>query len=202
MYISKIELNPACNQVRAELGDMYQMHRTLSKAFGDDPSEYAEARCLFRVDEQGENPYILVQSRIKPEWSRLTVDSCYMVAEPMVKQFAPNLKVGQRLAFKLRANPTVKRDGKRFGLYREEEQIEWLKRKGRDNGFEVLAAFNNTEKLRANRKPNDKEATFASVVFEGVIRITDPEVFSKALESGIGSAKGFGFGLLSVAPIR
>jgi hypothetical protein len=35
MFLSMIEVNPRCRQVQAELRDPYQMHRTLSKAFGD-----------------------------------------------------------------------------------------------------------------------------------------------------------------------
>jgi CRISPR system Cascade subunit CasE len=37
------------------------------------------------------------------------------------------------------------------------------------------------------------------VEFDGVLKVTDSEAFGRALSSGIGPAKGFGFGLLSVA---
>jgi hypothetical protein len=33
------------------------------------------------------------------------------------------------------------------------------------------------------------------------MEVTDPEPFRDVLQSGIGSAKGFGFGLLSVARV-
>lgn len=41
-----------------------------------------------------------------------------------------------------------------------------------------------------------------AVDFDGVLRVTDPQKFVEAVRCGIGPAKGFGFGLLSVAPLR
>ena len=38
--------------------------------------------------------------------------------------------------------------------------------------------------------------------FDGVLEVNDPDIFIKSIESGIGSAKGFGFGLLSIAPVK
>ena len=38
-----------------------------------------------------------------------------------------------------------------------------------------------------------------AVRFEGVLQVVDPVAFQQTLRRGIGSAKGFGFGLLSIA---
>jgi CRISPR system Cascade subunit CasE len=38
-----------------------------------------------------------------------------------------------------------------------------------------------------------------AVTFDGLLRVTDPEALLAALAGGIGSGKGFGFGLLSLA---
>lgn len=38
-----------------------------------------------------------------------------------------------------------------------------------------------------------------SVRFDGILTVTDQALFRTTLEKGIGSAKGFGFGLLSIA---
>ena len=42
---------------------------------------------------------------------------------------------------------------------------------------------------------------FNSVRFMGSVRVKDPEALKDTLEAGIGSAKGYGFGLLSLRPI-
>jgi hypothetical protein len=53
---------------------------------------------------------------------------------------------GQTLYFLLRANPTMKKASatnpqvtKRQGLLKEEEQIDWLKRKSKSSGFNILS---------------------------------------------------------------
>jgi CRISPR system Cascade subunit CasE len=44
--------------------------------------------------------------------------------------------------------------------------------------------------------------TFGDVLFEGRLRVLDPDAFRRALALGIGPGKAYGFGLLSVAPAR
>jgi CRISPR-associated protein Cas6/Cse3/CasE subtype I-E len=39
-----------------------------------------------------------------------------------------------------------------------------------------------------------------AVRFDGILQVTNAELFLQTLRAGIGPAKGFGFGLLSVAP--
>ena len=44
--------------------------------------------------------------------------------------------------------------------------------------------------------------TFGAVLFEGRLRVTEADRFREALATGIGPAKAYGFGLLSIAPAR
>jgi len=41
---------------------------------------------------------------------------------------------------------------------------------------------------------------FNAVTFEGQLQITNKELFIAALKFGLGSGKGYGFGLLSISP--
>ncbi len=45
-----------------------------------------------------------------------------------------------------------------------------------------------------------QKTQFSAARFDGVLRVSDPTKFALAVENGIGKARGFGFGLLSVAP--
>jgi CRISPR system Cascade subunit CasE len=201
VYLSRLFLNPRSRQVQAELRDSYQMHRTLSKAFSDDREEYRQARCLFRVDESPGEPHLclLVQSRLKPNWDQWMVAERYLIALPTTKEFEPNLHPGQLLAFRLRANPTVRREGKRLGLYRDEERLSWLARKGEMHGFRPCQVVVRKEDRLQSRSAAGHEATLNAVRFDGTLRVTEPGKCIEALEGGIGSGKGFGFGLLSLA---
>lgn len=48
---------------------------------------------------------------------------------------------------------------------------------------------------------NVRRLTFAAVVYEGILQITDLPLFHAAITVGIGPAKAYGFGLLSLARV-
>ncbi|MHB0999624.1 MAG: type I-E CRISPR-associated protein Cas6/Cse3/CasE [Armatimonadota bacterium] len=201
MFISRIRLNPRSRQARSELQDPYQMHRTISRAFGSGEAEYDDARVLFRVDEDlEERPSVLVQSKVCPDWGFLPSDTDYAEVPVPVKEFAPALKEGVNLRFRLKANPTVRRDGKRIGQYKEEEQLKWLHKKSGQHGFKVLSVSMKPA-VKASSSTSDEKGRFAVAHFDGILEVVDAEKFQAAWESGIGSAKAFGFGLLSLARV-
>jgi CRISPR system Cascade subunit CasE len=203
IYLSRLNLNEQSTRVRAELADPYQMHRTLSKAFGDVSDDFTAARLLFRVDV-GRNGDLdlLAQSKTAPQWERLTLTAGYLLSPPEVKEVDPVFTTGQRMAFRLRANPTIKHKGKRIGIRKDAEQLAWLARKAELGGFSVFTAAVAPDAWVNSRTARGFETTLNAVEFNGVILVSDPQRLRETLEAGIGSAKGFGFGLLSLARIR
>jgi CRISPR system Cascade subunit CasE len=206
MYLTRLVLDPRCRQVREDLADPYELHRTLLGAFPDG-EDGGPGRVLYRVEPpRGEPRFIvLVQSDVAPDWSRLNVPDGYLYGPPATKPFDPAFSAGQRLCFRLRANPTVKRDGKRRPLRGEEEQRAWLDRKGAEAGCRVIRAEVTPEGASCGRKSSGGATmtlTHHAMRFDGVLAVTDPERLRQALRAGVGSAKGFGFGLLSLAPER
>jgi CRISPR system Cascade subunit CasE len=216
MYLSRLILNPRSRQVRSEISNPYEMHRTLMRAF---PERLPEAeRVLFRLDADPRSGRLtlLVQSLMEPDWSWLAEPRPQSYLQPTgepnpgVKSFQPQFDPGQRLVFRLRANPTVKRDGRRLGLLREEDQRAWLARKAAQGGFTVLSADLRTEGLEKGRiqRPADRSPigqgeshrlSMLAVRFDGLLQVSDPARFLDTLQTGIGSGKGLGFGLLSLA---
>lgn len=203
MYLSRMILNPRSKQVRSELANPYEMHRTIGSIFSD--VCYQDAHILFRVDINQHTgiPTILIQSTHEPDWSALPENGYLFDADenPATKVMNLKFEPNQVFVFRLRANPT-KRDkasGKRIGLRREEEQIEWLVRKGKDNGFAVVSCRAIPEGIKRMSKGGTK-MSFLSVRFDGVLQVTDADKLLHAVEAGIGPAKAFGFGLLSLAP--
>ncbi|MGA9347990.1 MAG: type I-E CRISPR-associated protein Cas6/Cse3/CasE [Anaerolineae bacterium] len=214
MYLSRLILNPRNRRVQKEVAAPYQMHRSLMKAFPDDLEPEAE-RVLFRLDTNPRTDALtlLVQSLTLPDWSWLAEPEArgYLLPvdepNPAVKPFDLNLAPGQVLAFRLRANPTVKRrfddeTHKRVGLYREEEQIEWLKRKGEQGGFRVLSVRTSNQDTVNGYVRRDEERhklKLLAVQFDGLLQVTDPDRLCETVRRGVGSGKGLGFGLLSLA---
>jgi CRISPR system Cascade subunit CasE len=180
-----------------------------------------DERVLFRLDEDhAGRPLLLVQSQTEPDWRGLTggyllpVDPFDPVPNPAVKRVDVDFAPGQLLRFRLRANPTVKKDrpgrkqGRRVAVVREEAQLAWLERKATAGGFrvqpsEVRVSEPGREFGRKKAESRADEAhhlEFHVVQFDGFLQVTDPGGFANTLRVGIGSAKGFGCGLLSLAP--
>jgi len=213
MYLSRLILNPRSRRVQREIANPYEMHRTLMRAFPDDLRE-GDERVLFRL-QTGRNGALtlLVQSWHPPDWSHLVAREFRSYLQPVgepnpaVKSFELNLAAGQVLAFRLRANPTVKRkfpngDHKRVGIYDEQEQLAWLRRKGESGGFRLLAVRTGGRgEVSAKMKRNGKSHTLklTAVQFDGLLEVTDSGRLRETVRQGIGSGKGFGFGLLSLA---
>ncbi|MFQ5614487.1 MAG: type I-E CRISPR-associated protein Cas6/Cse3/CasE, partial [Anaerolineae bacterium] len=109
-----------------------------------------------------------------------------------------------------RANPTKRlfrddperklKKGQRLGLFKEEEQQAWLQRKGQQGGgFIVLGATIISEGFSRGRTKEKHKFKHFAVRFDGLLQVTDPDRFLKTVRRGIGSGKGLGFGLLSLA---
>lgn len=214
MYLSRLILNPHSRRVQREVADPYQMHRSLMRAFPDGLRQ-GEERILFRLeaDPRSGALTLLVQSHLPPDWSWLATPgaAAYLLPaatpNPAVKSFDLHLAAGQVLAFRLRANPTARRrlpDGsqKRVGLCHEDEQIAWLHRKAAQSGFAVLSARTGGQTTAAGHLERDgkkHDLSLLSVQFDGLLQVTNPERLYDAVAQGIGSGKGLGFGLLSLA---
>ncbi len=108
--------------------------------------------------------------------------------------------------FQLRANPTKRENcsRKRLPLRTPEEQADWLRRKALQSGFAVV-----NESLRVvpegrawfRVEKRGQSGVHHAVEFEGILAVTDPTTFQAVFAKGIGSAKGFGFGLLALVPV-
>ncbi len=129
VYLSRLILNPRSRQVRRDIGNKREMHRTVCKAFPSIEvdsslpqhlrnSPRQEYNILFRLemDERRGEIGLLVQSTIKPDWSLLPEDYLRNDVDDSLacKAIHENLDAienGTKLIFRLQANPT-KRIGK------------------------------------------------------------------------------------------
>lgn len=208
-YLSRLVLDPACDRVVADLASAYSMHRTVMRAF---PGPREGSRVLYRLDSLPATGAagLLVQSREPADWTFLESIPGYLLpaapgASPNPAQvaFALDLRDGEILAFRLRANPTFRRGRRRLGHQRRCDQLRWLARQGARWGFEPLAVAVAQEGRLLTRKGAagcSRHLCFVSVLFTGLLRVVCPEALQAAVEAGIGTGKAFGFGLLSLAP--
>jgi CRISPR system Cascade subunit CasE len=223
MFLHRIYLDPRCREARRDLADPYQLHSTLCRAFSAPAQKCPEGEFLWRLEPETDpsgNPRILVQSRSIPDWTQIGVKGWLMMADPAVdlkNRFTlESLKIGQCFRFRLRANPCVTRGGKRLGLLKREEQEAWIIRKGEQHGFSLTKlptsdlsedAQNcihvriSQEQILRGKQHSGNQLSVFSVLFDGILAITDPNKFMIAIQTGIGHGKAIGLGLLSLAPV-
>lgn len=222
MFLHKIHLNPRSREARRDIADPYQLHSTLCRSFIGPESKCPPGEFLWRLEpesDQSGRPRILVQSRGLSDWAGLPVgwlDEADPAIDLRDRLRLDTIKAGQRFRFRLRANPCVTRNGKRLGLLRREEQEVWLARKGERHGFSLPQSasvdFSGHSTARADvwisqelmlrgRQHTGNGIHIFSVLYDGFLRVTEPEAFRITLQTGIGHGKALGLGLLSVAPV-
>lgn len=193
MFISRWQLYLTPNLVNP-----YNLHKLLWQAFPNMPTE--RRPFLFRLDGQPRSRFreVLMLSRTEPvntEAENLELTAC--------KAFRPEFQQGQKLGFKIRANPVkrLKEERKRVPYIREEEQINWLKRQ-----LQTAAEIDSKNILIEGRqdiyfKKDGKAGKIATVGYTGMLEIIEPTTLNELLQKGIGPAKAFGCGLLLVRRI-
>jgi CRISPR system Cascade subunit CasE len=219
MHFSRMTLvEPAKADSAARTHHTYGHHQLVWSFYADDPE--AERDFLYRFDLRREGPCFLTVSTRPPSaavpgWRIET------------RAYEPLLEKGADLRFSLRANPTKRvaepgkrSDGKRHDVVMiakralsekgeavdmatlvQEEGTRWLARQGEQHGFRIDPANVRADNYRSHRfrRPRDgQEMSITGIDYEGLLTVTEPEAFARALRSGIGHAKGFGFGLLLV----
>ncbi|RBQ21069.1 type I-E CRISPR-associated protein Cas6/Cse3/CasE [Spongiactinospora rosea] len=220
MFLTKLLINPRSAAFRRDVADVHDMHRTVMSGYPEMPPTgtfRSEHGVLWRIDTLP-NGHIIqyVQSRTEPDWSGLPTDLLLKAAEvrslqPVLDAVAP----GRRFAFRLMANPTRcahakdSTDRKRVPLRQPAQQLEWLIGKGEQHGFVIPVSRQGGPDVAPSPAPRligkrreSRKITIDPVRFDGHLVVTDPELFTAALTTGIGRAKSYGCGLLSLAPAR
>jgi CRISPR system Cascade subunit CasE len=206
MYLSKLVLNERDRKVRSDLSNAHDLHRSIMQGFPDEDRDNPRAdwNVLFR--QEPDSNVILVQSNaqtaIKPDWTKLPPD--YLM-DHHIKPFElqpQQLRYGQTLQFRLKANPSKreKETGRLLGLFFQPDQVAWLERQARRHGFSVqgvdVIPTPDVFGLKAKGKPPIKIFT---VLYQGILQVEDPTLLVEAIQQGIGRGRSYGCGLLSIA---
>jgi CRISPR system Cascade subunit CasE len=194
MYLSK------CLITNRKPMNPYEVHQKIWELFPDRPTETRDF--LFRVEQSSPTGQkILLQSTVEPIPTR---DGVVVLDQ---KEISYSFKAGMVLQFFLTANPTkrirAKGDKKgnqgrcRVPLIDEDEIHDWLTRKFADVGrlHDVTIAGKNNLYFRKKGRPGK----IVTINYTGLLHLDETEPLINLVENGIGPAKVFGCGLLSLA---
>jgi len=214
MYLSQLLLNPAEAHVHRDLANPYELHRTIMCAFPTPLPQ--EERVLFRIEtnHNSAKTIVLIQSVTQPNWEKVQQKKDnYFACFPELRSLDNlNIKAGDRLRFRLRANPSKrvyyakKEKSQRISLFSENDRLEWIVRKAEKGGFIVspenlLVCDAPYRTMFVAREEKKHKATINMVDYDGVLQVINVDNFLLCMQQGIGPAKGLGCGLLSVARI-
>ncbi|MER6471520.1 type I-E CRISPR-associated protein Cas6/Cse3/CasE [Streptomyces collinus] len=150
---------------------------------------------------------------------RLTANPVHNVPRPSrpSEQQATRLKEG--------ADNGTRTRGFRVAHRTAAQQLQWLLKRCEHHGFSIPDATTtppapglqtedqdlsagpavtivSRDILRFHKRPDGPRVTLSTATFEGRLRVTDPATLRAALLGGIGPAKGYGQGLLTLAPLH
>jgi CRISPR system Cascade subunit CasE len=192
----------------------YELHRAIWELFPGRPDDQRDF--LFRVEaleaNKGARVLMLSQHFIEEQ-----SEHCRLLA---TREWNPVFAEGQRLRFRLRANPvkSIKDESKgmrtskqgfqyakrvRVPLIHDDQQQAWLERKLHDIADIEQLVIQQEFPLRFRKNTQDKTSPMAGkiqpVLFDGVLLARSPGQLVELISKGIGPAKSFGCGLLSLA---
>jgi CRISPR system Cascade subunit CasE len=203
--LQTIDARRGCNERGV---DNYALHQLLWQCFPGEPDRRRDFLTRVDVLEGAYRLWVLSPSRpCCPDWCP--------AGGFEVKEIATAFLSHRYYAFDLRANPTkclVQRNdkgerlrrGKRVPLIRPDELRDWIDRKGQAGGFRIVGerSLEIGPVVKNHFRSREHAAYHGGVQFRGVLEVTDQMEFVRTYYSGVGSAKGFGFGLLLLMPVN
>ncbi|MCI0349732.1 MAG: type I-E CRISPR-associated protein Cas6/Cse3/CasE [Acidobacteriales bacterium] len=207
-WLAKALIEPeSATHQRFQLIDSYGWHRAAWQAF---PGLDGQPRPFLSRLDSGPHGFalLLLSKKHRPERPDWCPEECWAV-----KTIAPEFLHLRHYRFDLHANPTRKvakfdtdgkcaKNGRRKPITRIDAQIEWVRRKASDSGFSLVGAPDIVSCRDQVFCKGGKNGVHTGVRFRGVLEVTDPPRFEESFYGGIGSAKGFGFGMLLLQRIR
>ena len=180
MYLTRMRLNESNPNTAKALASPHIFHGTVERCFGGE-----RKRNLWRIDHLNHQLYLMLLSPDKPDLSAAAAQFGMLGADcPWeTKLYTPLLE---------RITPAS------VWHFR-------LQTRAAHNGFslnvEDFTVVHSQWHIFCKNSSQEAQVRLLAVTYEGVLTVTDTELFCKALTEGIGRGKAYGMGLLTVARV-
>ncbi len=219
MFLTRFNLNPRTRAGARYLANRNQIHAAIYGAMPTQPVvATSHARPLWRLDrDDAAAPVLWVVSPDRPSLDSLAEEAGRSV-DGIVYQTRPydalldSLAEGQVYAFKLAANAShsgrmsmESARTQRFGHVTAAQQLEWFAARAPRYGFSFPTTVGGEPDVAvvgstlSYFRRDQARVTVRVSEFTGRLRVTDPMTLRRALTQGIGHARAYGCGLLTLA---
>ncbi|MBD0022139.1 type I-E CRISPR-associated protein Cas6/Cse3/CasE [Gordonia pseudamarae] len=225
MYMSRIALNRRRRGGMKLLSSRHAMHAAVMSSFTPGTQTESESgRVLWRIDRHGEEMNLLIVSPERPclahiaEQAGWSTDNTWVTRD--YRPFLESLVIDSEFIFRLVANPTRRMSSMSAGDGDSRKQIvghrtvghqrQWLLDRSSDWGFTVVDSLVEDipekelricERDTVTFRRGSGRVTLVTAAFEGKLAVTEPDRLRNSLSHGIGRAKGYGCGLLTLLPV-
>ena len=216
MFLTRMQINGQRKESRRLLSSPQSMHAAVLAGFPD-PRPTEDGRVLWRLDTYRNKVLLFIASPDPPDLTHLVEQAGWPSTETwQTKPYKPllgSLRIGQQWHFRLAANPV--RSGRRpgwadtkpMGHVTADQQVQWLLDRSQRLGFrcppnrvddslpDVVVVDRGVQRFRRG----NSRVTLAVATFEGMLEVADVDMLKRTLAFGIGRAKSYGCGLLTLA---
>ncbi|WP_184540756.1 type I-E CRISPR-associated protein Cas6/Cse3/CasE [Streptosporangium becharense] len=227
MHLTRFRFNTARVGARRLLSSPQTLHAAVMSSFAEIlPAGDDGPRVLWRIDRTSRaETYLYVVSPAKPDLTHLVEQAGWPETGRWqtydYEPFLSRLNVGDRWAFRLTANPvhTARRTDQEptkltahVGAY---HQLRWLLQRQENAGFKVVEKpserrllpegdqheliVSDRRQLAFKKTGQRQPVTLVTVTYDGRLEVTDPDALRRTLTRGLGRAKAYGCGLMTLA---
>lgn len=210
MYLSRVEIDDHNRQKIRDLSHLGAYHSWVEDSFPAEQNQHIRSRKLWRIDILDGRRYLLVVSDQKPDpdaMERYGVKGSAQTKE--YDAFLRAITEGHDYRFRVILNPVValsQGEGNRGRVVPEitvQQQLQFLESRAEKSGFELIPnRYQIVDRgWELFRKKGQRPIRLSKATYEGVLKVTDADVFRHTLTKGIGKKKAYGFGMMTVIPL-
>ena len=228
MYLTRFRVNTQRVTARRLLSSPQMLHAAVLSSFAEPPKQDTDGpRVLWRLDRNSAaETHLYIVSPDRPDLTHLVEQAGWPTTGGwQTLEYAPflaRLREGDTWAFRLTANPvhSIRRSDaeptKVTAHVTPRQQMQWLLDRQERSGFAIVGKpqerrlmegdaheliVHNRRQLAFKKKGGPKPVTLATATFDGRLQVTDTEVFRRTLTYGLGRAKAYGCGLMTLAAV-
>lgn len=210
MYISQVQIDLNNRRKMRELSHLGAYHSWVEDSFPEDRGKIRK-RKLWRIDKLRGNKYLLIVSEDKPDIVALEKYGVENTASTKsYDKYLSTIKKGDKMRFRITLNPIVSRKeeglsrGRVYPVLSIKGQEDFLKKRSEKNGFSLeVDDFTIVEKSFVPLKKHGKRlVNLNKVTYEGILEVSDEDLFYKTLTQGFGKKKAYGCGLMTVIKVE